>query len=108
MTTLEKKNHDQVSKKCKTCLVASLALVFSLSLVKMVSSNRASTWGSDLSKIKLETQNLKKENMALRSQLAQKSGGLHQLLIEAEEKGFTSKLTYKYFSKGQKVAQNLP
>ncbi|MBU1085086.1 MAG: hypothetical protein ABIJ43_03925 [Candidatus Beckwithbacteria bacterium] len=108
MTTLQQKHYDQISKKCKVCLLASLSLVVSLSLVKMVFSNRASTWGSDLNKIKLETENIRKENLVLRSKLAKESGGLNKLAEEAEEKGFTAKLNYKHFTKGQKVAQNLP
>lgn len=108
MTPQEKKYHDQVSKKCRACLVASLGLVVSLSLLKMVFSNRASTWGSDLSKIKIETEDIRKDNLELRSKLAKQSGGLNQLVVEAEKAGFSSKPNYKHFSKGQKVAQNLP
>lgn len=108
MTTQQKQYHDQVSKKFKTCLMVSLTLVLSLTLTKMVFSNRASTWGSDLNRIKIETEKTKAENLKLQSQLAKQSGGLTSILKEAQEKGFTSQLTYKHFSKTKKVAQNLP
>lgn len=108
MTTQQQKHHTQISKKCKTCLIASLTLVISLSLIKMIASNRVSTWGSDLNRIRFETEKIQKDNLVLKSKLAQQSGGLNQLLEEARERGFTSKVTYKYFIKGQRVAQNLP
>ncbi|MEA3355374.1 MAG: hypothetical protein U9Q63_02745 [Patescibacteria group bacterium] len=108
MTIQEKKYLDQTNKKCKVCLLTSLSIVLLLGLVKMIFSNRVSTWGSDLNKIKIETENIRKDIFKIKSKLAKQSGGLNKLAKEAREKGFTSKLNYKYFAKGQKVAQNLP
>ena len=108
MNTQEKKYQEEINKKCRRCLIASLSIILLLNLIKMVFSNRASTWGSDLNKIKIETENIRKKNLELRSKLAKKSGGLNQLANEAQERGFTFKLNYKYFTKGQEVAQNLP
>lgn len=108
MTRTEKEHHQKISKKCKSCLVASLALVLSLGLVKMVLSNRASNWGHNLNTIKLETSNLKKQNQKIKSDLVKQTGGLDQLAKLAKEKGFTDKPNFKYFTSGPSVAQVLP
>jgi hypothetical protein len=108
MTREQKQQHQLVSKKCQICLIFSLGLVISLGIVKMVFSNRASTWGHNLQKIELEIKEMKKQNLQLRSQITRKAGGLVELTLQAKEKGFTDKPNLRYFTAGPDVAQVLP
>lgn len=108
MTRAEKKHHQKISKKCLACLRLSLGLVLVLGLAKMVLTNRASTWGHDLYSIKKQTDQLKKENLSLETELVKLSGGLDQISLKAKELGFTDKPKIKYFTKGSSVAQVLP
>lgn len=108
MTRDEKQKHQQISKKCQTCLRFSLSLVICLGLVKMILTNRASTWGHDLYSLKQQTETIKNQNLNLQSELTIVSGGLNQLSIKAQKLGFTDKPVYKYFQKGPSVAQALP
>ncbi len=108
MTREQKQIDNQVSKKCKASLVFSLGLVVSLGIVKMILSNRASTWGHNLQSIKLEAKEIRKQNIQLKSQITKKTGGLERLADQAKEKGFTDKPNYKYFTSGPDVAQVIP
>lgn len=89
-------------------MILSLGLIFSLSLVKMVFTNRASSWGNNLELVKKQTYEVQKQNLLLKSQLAQKTGGLLELAELAENQGFTDKPNYQYFSSGKPLAQVLP
>jgi len=108
MTRDEKLKLNTVTKKCQTCLFLSIGLVILLTLVKMVFSNRAATWGRDLESIKKQTFAIAKENRRLDQELAQKTGGLDNLAVMAKEKGFVDKPNYQYFTSGPTVAQKLP
>jgi hypothetical protein len=108
MTREQKELHQQVSKKCQVCLSLSLGLVISLGVVKMVLSNRASTWGHNLQRIELEVDTVKKQNLQLRSQITKKAGGLDKITLQAKEKGFSDKPNIKFFIAGPDVAQVLP
>ncbi len=108
MTRSEQEQHQIISKKCRICLTASLGLVLSLGLIKMVLSNQASSWGHNLNSLKLETEALKKQNLQLQSDLAKQAGGLEDLSNLAKQKGFTDKPNFKYFTSGPSVAQVLP
>ncbi len=108
MTRAEKKHYQEISKKCQACLVASVGLVLALTLVKMVASNRAANWGKNLEATKTKTVSIQKQNLHLKRQLAQKTGGLSQLVEIAKKQGFNEKPTYQYFPSGVSVAQVLP
>lgn len=108
MTKSEKLKLDKLDKKFKTCLMVSLGLVLSLTVVKMVFSNRAATWGKGLEQIKKQTYALEKQNQHLRAKLAQQTGGLDQLADQAKQQGFSDKPNFKYFTPGSSVAQKLP
>jgi len=109
MTTLEEKQLlAKFQRKCRFCILLSLAIVFCLSLTKMFFSNRAATWGHNLESIKQQTQTIKLENLNLKGQFAQKTGGLTQLAQQAQKKGFTDKPVIKYFKYSVSVAQRLP
>lgn len=99
---------NRTSRKCRLCVYASLVLVISLTMIKMVLSNRAATWGKTLDSLKQETNQIKQTNLNLRTQLAQKTGGLLQLESLAQQNGFISNPTIKYFPGGISVAQKMP
>jgi cell division protein FtsB len=103
---LEQKN--KINRKCRFFLRASLFLVILAVLIKMVLSNRAATWGKTYETIQSETEQLKEENQILRTQLAEKTGGLNLLEEQARRLGFTDQPLIKYFSTGVPVAQQLP
>ena len=108
MTPREKQKLVIIDKKANFCLRLSFGLVLTLILVKMVFSNRASTWGHALEEIKKDTYTLQKQTQLLKSQLAQTTGGLDQLADQARHLGFTDKPNYQYFTSGPTVAQKLP
>ena len=108
MTRAEKEHHQHVTKKCRACLVFSLSLVTALGIAKMVLSNQASTWGRNFKSVKLETENIKKQNLLLKSQIVKNSGGLTKIAEKALEEGYTDKPNFKYFTSGESVAQILP
>lgn len=108
MTKQEKQKLERIDRKCKACLLLSLGLVLSLTVAKMVFSNRAATWGHVLEGIKKETYQIQKQNLHLKTQLAQTTGGLEQLAEQARQQGFTDKPNFKYFTAGPSVAQKLP
>lgn len=100
--------HQTISRKCRLCLLASLGLVISLSLVKIIASNQTVTLGRDLEAIKQETDLTKQQNLQLKTQLAVKTGGLNELSRQALSQGFTDKPTIKYLNPSTTVAQKLP
>ena len=109
MTKQQIKQHQQtISRKCRLCLAASLGLVISLSLVKIIVSNQTATLGRDLEAIKQETDLTKQQNLQLKSQLTVKTGGLTELNQQALSQGFTDKPTIKYLNSFTTVAQKLP
>jgi hypothetical protein len=108
MTRQEKLENKIINKKSNTCLKVSLVVVLTLSLFKMILSNRASTWGHALEDIQSQTYQLQKQNLHLKQQLAQKTGGLDQLAEAAKKQGFTDKPQYQYFTSPETVAQVLP
>ena len=108
MTREQKKINQDISQKCRILMILSLGLVFSLSLVKMVFTNRASSWGNNLEQVKKQTYQVQKQNLHLKSQLARETGGLSELAKLAEDQGFTDKPNYQYFSSGKPLAQVLP
>ena len=109
MTKLQEKQLlAKFQRKCRFCIFISLAIVFCLSLTKIFFSNRAATWGHNLESIEQQAQAIKLENLNLKGQLAQKTGGLNQLAQQAQEKGFTDKPVIKYFKHSVSVAQKLP
>jgi len=109
MTKLQEKQLlKKLIRKCRLCIGFSLGLIFCLNLIKMFFSNRASNWGHNLEAIKQQTQTIKLENLNLKGQLAQQTGGLNQLAQQAQEKGFTDKPVIKYFKYSVSVAQKLP
>jgi hypothetical protein len=95
-------------KKCRLILIGCALVILSLSLVKLVLSNRAATWGEELESIEVATQNLKKSNQELQLLIKQKNGSLIQLVQEAEMLGFVNKPQYLYLSPTANVAQNTP
>lgn len=98
----------RTSRKCRLCLYGSLALVITLTLIKMILSNRAATWGKALDNLTQETTQIKQTNLILRTQMAQKTGGMIKLEKLAQEKGFIINPTVKYYPGGVSVAQKLP
>lgn len=109
MTALEKKQFDlRVLKKCRFSFAASLFLVLSLLLTKLVLANRVATWGRQLEAIKTETAAVKAENEERQLQLSRQSGGLDQLKAKALEMGFVEKPQYLYLTSGETVAQKRP
>lgn len=108
MTRDEKIQHQLLSRKCRTCFWLSLGLVFSLSLIKMILSNRPATWGNNLEVLKQQVNQLKQENQYLTTQLALKQGGLIQLQQQAKNQGFTEKPQFKFLTPPAAVAQKLP
>ena len=66
--------HQTISRKCRLCLLASLGLVISLSLVKIVVSNQTVTLGRDLEAIKQETDLTQQQNLQLKSRSISSSG----------------------------------
>ncbi len=109
MTTSEQRQLKvKATRKCRVILLACAAVVLSLSLVKLVLSNRAATWGSELEAIQTETQSLKKSNQELELLAEQKNGSLTKLAKEAELLGFVNKPQYLYLSPTANMAQNRP
>ena len=109
MTKQQIKQHQQtISRKCRLYLAASLGLVISLSLMKIIVSNQTATLGRDLEAIKQETDLTKQQNLQLKSQLTVKTGGLTELNQQALSQGFTDKPTIKYLNSFTTVAQKLP
>jgi hypothetical protein len=74
----------------------------------MVVANKASTWGEKVEAIKAQTEAIRKENLNLRTELAQKSGGLTELHLLAQNKGFTSEVNIQYFPTPASVALTRP
>jgi len=108
MTKQEKQKLERIDRKCKACLLVFFGLVLTLTVTKMVFSNRAATWGHTLKEIKKQTYDIQKQSLHLKTQLAQKTGGLDQLVEQAKKQGFTDKPNYQYFTSGPSVAQKLP
>jgi septal ring factor EnvC (AmiA/AmiB activator) len=108
MTPREKQKLARIDKKATVCFRLSFGLILALTLVKMVFSNRAATWGHALEEIKKDTYALQKQTQGLKSQLAQTTGSLDQLADQARQQGFTDKPNYQYFTSGPTVAQKLP
>lgn len=109
MTNNQKKqNQRQSLKKCRFILFICAGLIFSLSLTKLLLSNRAATWGQELEEIQLTTSGVKKRNQELLLTLKQKNGSLAQLQEQAQNLGFVDKPQYLYLSPNSNVAQKLP
>ena len=108
MTKNEKTHHQTISRKCKTCLWFSLALVIGLSLVKMSFSNHSATWGHNLDNLKQKISQVKKQNLYLKAQLLTLNGGLLKLKSHALSSGYVENPTIKYIGTPPAVAQKLP
>ena len=108
MTQKEKKQYQQINRKCKFCLWLSIIAVISLSLVKMVLANSGSTRGSSLQQLEQQAYQLRQENQRLNTQLAGLTGGLDQLAVEAREAGFIDNPKIKSFVPAPPLAQKLP
>jgi hypothetical protein len=80
----------------------------SLSIAKLVLSNRAATWGEELEQIEMAADNLKKSNQELKLTLSQQSGSLVVLQEQALELGFVDRPEYLYLSPSANVAQKTP
>lgn len=100
--------HQTISRKCRLSLAASIGLVITLSLVKIIAANQSATLGQNLQDIKQETDLIKQQNLQLNSQLAIKTGGLYKLNQQALDQGYTDKPTIKYSNSSSSVAQKLP
>ncbi|MFH0943072.1 MAG: hypothetical protein V1810_02745 [Candidatus Beckwithbacteria bacterium] len=97
-----------ISRKCRLCLVGSISLVLILTLIKIVAANQTATLGQNLEAIKQQTNLIRQQNLQLKSQLAIKTGGLHELQDQALNQGFTDKPQIKYITQPQTVAQSRP
>ena len=105
MTKLQKKQaYQKLSRKCRFCLALSLALVLGTSLAKIIVSNRSATWGKDLESLQAETDKIAQDNVILKTELSQKTGGLISLSREAQEQGFTDKPQVIYLNHDWKLA----
>ena len=104
----QKQIQHQCRRKCRWTLMVCACLIFSLSLVKLVVSNRAATWGQELEAMELAAKNLQKENLVLRLQAEQRNGSLANMQETARAWGFVDKPQYLYLSPGSSVAQKLP
>lgn len=104
MTITEKKNYHEYNCKCRFCLAVSLILVIGLSIIKIIFANRSATWGRNIETIKKEAQLIHQENQMIRSELAQKTGGLIELNQMAIAQGFTDKPQVKFINHERKLA----
>lgn len=104
MTITEKKNFQKHNHKCRLCLALSLMLVIGLSITKIIFVNRSATWGRNLEAIKKEAQIIRQENQIIKSEIAQKNGGLTQLSQTAITQGFTDKPQVKFINNEWELA----
>ncbi|AKM79347.1 MAG: hypothetical protein UX85_C0002G0042 [Candidatus Beckwithbacteria bacterium GW2011_GWB1_47_15] len=108
MTQEQKKLYQLIDKKCRTLIMVCFSLLLVLTVARMVSANRTATWGNKLEEIEYQTGLTRAENLKLKSQLAEKTGGLNQLTRDAENKGFVQNPEVKYFAPVSVVAQSQP
>jgi len=104
MTKEEKREYQKLSRKCRFCLVSSIALVALCSLAKIIYSNRSATWGRNLESLQSAAAAIRQENLVLQSEMTKKAGGLTALNQEALERGFTDKPQIRYISHDGKLA----
>ncbi len=108
MTREEKDQYQQISRKCRFCFAASIGLVITLALTRMILSNRPATWGGDLNELKQTVAEVKNQNFHLATQLAAASGNLLEIQQAALTSGYTDKPTIKHLAVPATVAQALP
>src|SRR3990167_5519184 len=77
MTQEQKKLYQLIDKKCRTLIMVCFSLLLVLTVARMVSANRTATWGNKLEEIEYQTGLTRAENLKLKSQLAEKTGGFN-------------------------------